>query len=189
MKGIEGLALANKDYVAEQYQRWKDDPASVDESWALFFAGFELGGQQGNGIDAVAETAQQTPGPGEDGGHPAETLVEAVAPVLGVFDLVHSYRELGHLVAHLNPLAPPPAGHPLLDPSEFGFGEDDLDLVVDSGSFRGIGAVSLRDLIARLQATYCRTLGVEYLHIPDREQRQWLQERMEPSLQHARADR
>ena len=52
---------------------------------------------------------------------PPETLVEAVAPVLGVFDLVHSYRELGHLVAHLNPLAPKPEGHPLLEPAEFGF--------------------------------------------------------------------
>src|SRR5262249_15594367 len=41
MDGMEGLALANKDYVAEQYRRWQADPHSVDESWALFFAGFE----------------------------------------------------------------------------------------------------------------------------------------------------
>jgi 2-oxoglutarate dehydrogenase E1 component len=182
MNGIEGLALANKDYVAEQYQRWKDDPGSVDESWALFFAGFELGGASGNGLGVAKAPASEAVEAAGEALPPAEDLVQAVAPVLGVFDLVHSYRELGHLVAHLNPLAPKPAGHPLLEPSEFGFGEDDLDLTVDSGSFRGVGAVPLRDLIARLEATYCRTLGVEYLHIPDREQRQWFQERMEPSL-------
>src|SRR5205823_5310312 len=98
---------------------------------------------------------------------------------IGVFDLVHSYRELGHLVADLSPLAPKPAGHPLLEPSEFGFGDEDLDRVVSCGGFRGCSRASIRDLIARLQATYCGTLGVEYMHIQAQEQRVWLQERME----------
>ena len=56
MNGFEGLALANKDYVEEQYRRWKADPRSVDESWALFFAGFELAGRR-NGA------ASSRPGP------------------------------------------------------------------------------------------------------------------------------
>jgi len=172
MNGLEGLALANKDYVADQYRRWKDDPNSVDESWQLFFAGFELAADGQNGALPAAYA--------EAGARPPEAT--QAAPDMGAFDLVHSYRELGHLVAHLNPLSPKPVGHPLLDPSEFGFGERDLDRIVDSGSFQGVGAVPLRELIARLQATYCGTLGVEYLHIPDREQRLWLQERMEPAL-------
>jgi len=176
MNGFEGLALANKDYVAEQYRRWKDDPRSVDESWQLFFAGFELAGESQNGAPALA--ADGAPVPRDAGAVPA---IQGT-PDMGAFDLVHSYRELGHLVAHLNPLAPKPVGHPLLDPEEFGFSERDLDRLVDSGSFQGGGAVPLRELIERLQATYCDTLGVEYLHIPDREQRRWLQERMEPLL-------
>src|SRR5206468_50125 len=129
------------------------DPRPVGEEWALFFAGFELGAS-GNGAAVGAATA----------GAPS-------APVIGVFDLVHSYRELGHLVADLNPLAPKPAGHPLLEPSEFGFGDEDLDRVVSCGGFRGCSRTSIRDLIARLQATYCGTLGVEYMHIQDQEQR------------------
>src|SRR5438876_11864096 len=99
MQPIDSATLANKDYVAEQYRRYKADPRSVGEEWALFFAGFELGAS-GNG--AVVGAAATGP------------------PVIGVFDLVHSYRELGHLVADLNPLAPKPVGHPLLEPSEFG---------------------------------------------------------------------
>jgi 2-oxoglutarate dehydrogenase E1 component len=168
MPTIDSVTLANKDYVAEQYRRYKADPRSVSEEWALFFAGFELGAG-GNGA-AVGAT-----GAAEPAGGP---------PVIGVFDLVHSYRELGHLVADLNPLAPKPEGHPLLEPSEFGFGDEDLDRVVSCGGFRGCSRTSIRDLIARLQATYCRTIGVEYMHIQDQEQRVWLQERMETSSNH-----
>jgi 2-oxoglutarate dehydrogenase E1 component len=157
------VALANKDYIAEQYRRYQADPASVDERWASFFAGFELAAG-GNGASPALEPH----------GQPA---VEAAG---GVYDLVHSYRELGHLVAHLNPLAPPPEGHPLLEPSEFGFAAADLDRIVDCGSFRGRTTAPLRELIACLKATYCGTLGVEYLHIHDKEQREWLQDRMEP---------
>jgi 2-oxoglutarate dehydrogenase E1 component len=175
MNGFEGLALANKDYVADQYRRWKDDPRSVDESWRLFFAGFELATDGRNGAGLLAEEAAAARAPSAAGAAPA-------GPELGAFDLVHSYRELGHLVAYLNPLAPQPGGHPLLEPSEFGFGDGDLERPVDSGSFQGVGSVPLRELIARLRATYCGTIGVEYLHIPDREQRIWLQERMEPTL-------
>src|SRR5213080_2837894 len=169
MERIDSVTLANKDYVAEQYRRYKADPRSVGEEWALFFAGFELGASSnGAAVGGVAA------------GVPAATS----APVIGVFDLVHSYRELGHLVADLNPLAPKPAGHPLLEPSEFGFGDEDLDRVVSCGGFRGCSRTSIRDLIARLQATYCGTLGVEYMHIQDQEQRVWLQERMETTSNH-----
>ena len=47
MYSLDGVALANKDYVAEQYRRYQADPASVDERWAAFFAGFELASENG----------------------------------------------------------------------------------------------------------------------------------------------
>jgi 2-oxoglutarate dehydrogenase E1 component len=167
MSSIDLATLANADYVEEQYRRFKEDPSSVDEGWALFFAGFEFAADGGNGARAHAVA----PAP-------------AAEPVIGVYDLVHSYRELGYLVAHLNPLGDKPEGHPLLEPEEFGFSEPDMDRVIECGSFRGCARATLRDLIARLQETYCRTLGVEYMHIPDRAQRQWLQARMEPGSNH-----
>jgi 2-oxoglutarate dehydrogenase E1 component len=164
MRSLDLLTRANAEYVDEQYRRYLEDPGSVDDDWALFFAGFDLAA---NGHRAGAPAA-----------------AAGAAPVLGVFDLVHSYRELGHLAAHLNPLAPKPDGHPLLDPSEFGFRDGDLDRVIECGSFQGCATATLRELIERLQATYCQTLGVEYLHIQDRAQRLWLQERMEPTSNH-----
>jgi 2-oxoglutarate dehydrogenase E1 component len=168
MGSIDLATLANADYVDEQYRRWRNDPSSVDERWALFFTGFEFAGNGGNGARAAHAEASAEP---------------AAEPVIGVYDLVHSYREAGHLAAHLNPLSakPSPDDHPLLEPSEFGFGEADFDRVIQCGSFRGLRRATLRELIARLQTTYCGTLGVEYMDIQDREQRRWLQERMEPS--------
>jgi len=166
MRAFDALALANKDYVAEQYRRYREDPSTVDERWSLFFAGFDLA------LDGDGPPATATPG------------ATPVEPVLGVLDLVHSYRELGHLEAHLNPLEPKPSGHALLEPRQFGFTEPDLDRVVDV-STTTYGALPLRELIARLKATYCGTIGVEYLHIPDKEQREWLQERMEPTQNRA----
>src|SRR5581483_463688 len=74
---------------------------------------------------------------------------------------------------------PPPESHPLLEPSEFGFDDDDLDRTVACGGFRGCSRATVRELIARLRDTYCRTIGVEYMHIQDQEQRVWLQDRME----------
>src|SRR5947199_8174578 len=115
MERIDSVTLANKDYVAEQYRRYKADPRSVGEEWALFFAGFELGASS-NGA-AV-------------GGVAAGVRAATSAPVIAVFDLVHSYRELGHLVADLHPPAPTPGRHPRLEPSEFAFGDAGLSRVV-----------------------------------------------------------
>jgi 2-oxoglutarate dehydrogenase E1 component len=164
MSSLEAIALANKDYVAEQYRRYQADPNSVDEQWRVFFAGFELA-TDGNGAAPARSTLAA---------EPAERTGE-------VLDVIHSYRELGHLMAHLNPLAPPPDEHAMLAPSEFGFADADLARVVECGTFRGCTRASLGELIARLRATYCGTLAVEYLHIQDKEQREWLQERMEPT--------
>src|SRR6185369_1218134 len=128
------------------YRRYKADPASVGDEWALFFAGFELAVADGGNGGAIAR----------DGAR-----VEPVAsPAFGVFDLVHSYRELGHLVARLNPLDPTPRTHPLLEPSEFGFGDEDMNREVSCGGFRGCSRATIGDLIGRLRATYCRTIGV-----------------------------
>ncbi len=182
MNTLELVSLANAEYVDEQYRRYLADPSSVDERWALFFAGFDFA-TDGNGArPTAADGIDAQHADGAVSAREARAMPRAEAePVLGVFDLVHSYRELGHLVAHLNPLAPPPAGHPLLEPSEFGFTPPDLDRVVECSSFKGCAKATLHELIARLRSTYCRTIGVEYMHLQDRAQRVWLQERMEPT--------
>ena len=164
MTNLDFINRANADYVDGLYQQYLRDPASVGSHWALFFAGFDAAG--GNGAHAaVAAHAEPT-----------------IERNIGVFDLIHSYRELGHLIADLDPLGHNETSHPLLEPSEFGFTDADLDRVVECPTFKGCTRTTLRDLIARLRATYCGTLGVEHMDILDKDQRTWLQERMEPTL-------
>ncbi|MBI3783908.1 MAG: 2-oxoglutarate dehydrogenase E1 component [Deltaproteobacteria bacterium] len=166
---LDFISRANAEYVDALYEQFQRDPASVDASWALFFAGFEAARGNGARPAAVAPAAV------------ARTAVDGERHI-GVFDLIHSYRELGHLVANLDPLGHNQTAHPLLEPSEFGFTEADLDRVLSCPILKGCSQAPLREIIERLRATYCGTLGVEYMDIPVKEQRAWLQERMEPLL-------
>src|SRR5436190_174212 len=154
MLPFDEIARANPDYVDDLYREYLRDPASVDERWALVFAGFDL------------------------------ALRDGARPGGSVAELVHAYRELGHLVADLDPLGGSPREHPLLRLSELGFSERDLDRVVDWAPFKGGPRGPLRELIAALRETYCGTLGVEYLSVADKARREWLQARMEPRRNH-----
>ncbi|RPH76880.1 MAG: 2-oxoglutarate dehydrogenase E1 component, partial [Candidatus Rokuibacteriota bacterium] len=84
-----------------------------------------------------------------------------------IADLVHSYRELGHLVADLDPLGGSPRTHPLLQLEELGLREQDLDRVVDWAPLHGGGRGPLRGMLRALAETYTGTLGIEYLGISD----------------------
>jgi 2-oxoglutarate dehydrogenase E1 component len=146
---MDEIVRANPEYVEALYQDYVRDPQSVDERWAMVFAGYDL-------------ARRTAPRPGPD-----------------IAELVHSYRELGHLVADLDPLGGSPREHPLLRLSELGFSDRDLDRVVDWAPFKEGGRGPLRDLVAALAQTYAGSLGVEYLAVADKERRVWLQERIE----------
>ncbi|HWE26551.1 MAG TPA: 2-oxoglutarate dehydrogenase E1 component, partial [Polyangia bacterium] len=106
------------------------------------------------------------------------------------FGLVNAHRARGHMVAQLDPLEElQHEPQPELDPRAYGFSDKDLDVVMPSGGFYGTGAVTLRELMKRLRATYCEYIGVEMNHISDVMKRAWLQERMEPVLNAPPIDR
>src|SRR5438045_323544 len=109
----------NLDAIDQAYQRWREDPTSVDESWRLFFEGFDLGLAQ---KPAGATEAQQT----------------------SLIRLIDAYRGLGHLLARLDPLSLPPASIPALELAEFGFTESDLDRTFDTSHFLGLPSGTLR---------------------------------------------
>jgi 2-oxoglutarate dehydrogenase E1 component len=153
------VSLAARDnlgIIEDFYQRWRSDPASVDATWQAFFEGFELAGRA---APSAADRDAQT----------------------GVYRLIDAYRELGHLLAHLDPLSEPRTSYPLLELSEFGLSDADLGREFTTSPFLGLPPVApLRDLLDALRETYCRMVGVEYMHIQDLRIRRWLQERIEP---------
>jgi 2-oxoglutarate dehydrogenase E1 component len=148
----------NLDFLDSQYQQYLDNPDAMSREWQVFFKGFDIG-------------LQQT-GPSADGGHnPAPAQVAA---------LINRYRDLGHLLACMDPLSACPTAHPLLELSEFGLSPDDFQTVFATPQFSFMAQATLKEIVQTLKATYCHSVGVEYMHLQDPDERRWLQDRMEP---------
>ncbi|MFM2409245.1 MAG: hypothetical protein RL481_73 [Pseudomonadota bacterium] len=106
--------------------------------------------------------------------------VAAASDSIRAMMLVRTYRVRGHLAANLDPLGLSKQEIPAdLDPAFHGFTDADLDRPVYVGGTLGFDWVSIRELVATLRANYCGTVGLEYMHIADVEERRFLQERME----------
>lgn len=162
MSEADFLANSSPQWIETLYNRWIQDPSSVPSQWQLFFSGFALA---------------------EDGGapdHPDEVFALKVA---GVQSLISRYRSLGHLLACTDPLTACHATHPFLELSEFGLTIDDLTLLFPTRRF-GNSRELLAELIESLKETYCRGIGVEFMHIQEPEKRQWLIDQMESCSNH-----
>ncbi len=97
-----------------------------------------------------------------------------------VLELIHAYRVRGHLMADTDPLEYRQRSHPDLDVTSHGLTLWDLDREFATGSFGGeLPLMKLRDILGVLRNAYCRTVGIEYMHIQEPEQRSWIQERVE----------
>lgn len=132
--------------------------------------------------------ADQQIAPGRFGTAPANADVAKEAAVI---QLINSYRIRGHLLANTNPLGNDPAYHPELDPASYGLSMWDFDRPFLAGAVKApSGAIAsymqpyetLREILDRLRATYCGSIGVEYMHIQNPQQKQWLQDRMESTM-------
>jgi 2-oxoglutarate dehydrogenase E1 component len=96
-----------------------------------------------------------------------------------VIELIHAYRVRGHLMADTDPLDFKVRSHPDLDIIEHGLTLWDLDREFAVDGFAGQRRMSLREILGVLRDSYCRRVGIEYMHIQDPEQRRWIQDRVE----------
>ncbi len=99
--------------------------------------------------------------------------------VARVQELIHAYRVRGHLMADTDPLEYKQRRHPDLDVTSHGLTLWDLDRHFATGGFGGEPFLKLRRVLGILRDSYCRTIGIEYMHIQDPEQREWIQHRVE----------
>ncbi len=194
------LTAAGPDYIAEQYARFAKNPGSVDASWADLFGSLgdeakllvnELSGASWTPapeklaavLSTPANTDDAKPVAKADKGAKAAPAVDSRAVVsdsLRAFLLMRSYQVRGHLMADLDPLGLMERKyHPELDPKTYGFTEADMDRQIQMGGALGVDSASLRDIVKLLQETYCGTIGVEFMHIQDPEQKGWLQDKFE----------
>lgn len=151
----------NMDFIDEQYTLWKSDPNAVSRDWRFFFEGFEIANAREQKAAMVCDQDQVM----------RQSRVEA---------LIHRYRDLGHLLACLDPLAACPTDHPLLNLSAFDLAPEDLDTQFYAKGLSKTDRASLGDIVKTLKQTYCRSIGVEFMHLQDPAERRWLQDRMEP---------
>src|SRR3989440_5783896 len=157
-------ARANLELIDQNYQRWEEDPAAVDPSWAAFFEGFELGNlpqKNGAAVAAPQKVTRESP---------LQTRIDG---------LVYAYRTLGHTIARVNPLAEKRPENPLLSLRELGFSEKDIDLRVRSKFFADGEEMALREMIARLTKIYADSIGAEFMHIQNTRIRNWVLHRLE----------
>ncbi|MBG6054647.1 2-oxoglutarate dehydrogenase E1 component [Salinibacterium sp. CAN_S4] len=104
---------------------------------------------------------------------------DSVGKVARVQELINSFRVRGHLMADTDPLEYRQRSHPDLDISSHGLTFWDLDREFVTGGLGGKRSALLRDILGMMRDAYCRTVGVEYMHIQDPEQRRWIQEHIE----------
>ncbi len=110
---------------------------------------------------------------------PAQLQAATRDSIRAIF-MIRAYRARGHFHADLDPLKiDPPKPEPELDPASYGFGPSDLDRPIFIDNVLGLEFASVRQMVEILRRTYCSTLGIEFLHISEQDQKSWLQERIE----------
>lgn len=160
MDKLTFLSNADSRYIDALYESYKNDPQSVDFGWQKFFEGFDFG-QTSESKSAESST-------------PEHVLKE-----INVLNMIHGYRERGHLFTLTNPVRERRQYFPGKELETFGLSDDDLDTVFNAGVEVNLGPATLRDIRNLLEETYCRSIGVEYKYIRNPEKLAFLQERME----------
>jgi 2-oxoglutarate dehydrogenase E1 component len=149
---------ANAAFLDQLYAQYRQDPASVDQSWQAFFQGYEFAGN----AQALAAAGTAT-------GHD-DAKVEA---------FINAYRRLGHLSAHLNPLEGPPALAQAMTPEAQGLGTVASDAVFHPANLPSKGPITFGEIFSLLRETYCGKIGPDFREINDIEIVTWLQNEME----------
>ncbi|WP_261833700.1 2-oxoglutarate dehydrogenase E1 component [Vibrio ishigakensis] len=176
------LAGANAVYVEELYELYLSDPDLVSEEWKRVFEGLpaqapEAGEQSHTRVrDYFRRLAQETKHYSVQVSDP-----DVDAKQVKVLQLINAYRFRGHQAANLDPLGlwQRPV-QPELDPAFHSLTEDDLNESFNVGSFAvAQETMQLKDLYTALNKTYCGSIGAEYMHMTNTEQKRWVQQRLE----------
>lgn len=179
------LSGGNAAYVEELYELYLHDPNAVPEEWRTYFQKLPADGSTATDVShstirdhfVLLAKNQRRAQPVSAGSVSSEHEKKQVE----VLRLIQAYRMRGHQAAKLDPLGlwqrPAPVD---LSINHYGLTNADLDTTFRAGDlFIGKEEASLREIFEALQKTYCRTIGAEFTHIVDSEQRSWFQQRLE----------
>jgi 2-oxoglutarate dehydrogenase E1 component len=177
------------------YADYLRDPNSVSEDYRNYFASiarddaFQRSPQIGPSFKPASVF---NPTPARSNGYGAVSqATNGAAAITSVSDmavrqdrvdaLIRAYRVRGHMIAKIDPLGLPRPNQAELDPEFYELTAEDLERKFSSRTIFGAEALTLREMLNRLRNTYCRSIGVQFMHIDDLRVKNWLQDRMEGS--------
>lgn len=190
--------LLSHGFLEALYAEYLRDPQSVSENYRNYFASIALdadfAAKPANGPSFRASSLfnpQGSAGPiagmdrralgASSRAEMGNGVLEIAARQDSVDALIRAYRVRGHMIAKIDPLGLPRPEQPELDPEFYDLRPDDLDRKFSSRTIFGAKTLTLREILTRLRNTYCRSIGVQFMHIDDLRPKIWLQERMEGS--------
>ena len=196
----------NAAYLEQMQAQYTRNPNSVDASWRAYFQ--NLGEDAANAQHVadgpawkrdnwpIAENGELTSALTGDWGVDPKAAEKAVAKAnpdmsandvqqaakdsIGALMLIRAYRVRGHCVADLDPLGLQKQGeHPELDPATYGFSASDMDRDIFIDGVLGLDYANMNQILEIVRRTYCSTLGVQFTHVSNPEEKAWIQERLE----------
>ena len=186
---MPALNGANRAWIEALYAQYLVSPSSVDASWRAFFAEW----RDEDGVDPAQVVTPPPVRRSIFGGRAAGAMAgrsEHTHKNAAVLQLISAYRRNGHLVADLDPLGLRERRElPQLTLRYHGLSESDLDSTFHTGRLAGPKHATLREILARCEATYCGTLGSEFMYIRDERRRRWLEQRIEEAGGRSALDR
>ena len=151
------LTSSDAGFIDSMYEAYLKNPDSLDESWQMFFKGFEYKFDQAGGAISSGEFKKE----------------------INVFRLIQSYRARGHLLSDTNPIRPRKDRAAMLDIHHYDLEDADLEKEFDAGEYVGLGRAKLKDIIEHLRRVYCYKIGIEYYHSNNTEIRRWVRQKFE----------
>ncbi|MBW8358247.1 MAG: 2-oxoglutarate dehydrogenase E1 component [Weeksellaceae bacterium] len=181
------LNAAHSQLIEDLYQQYLKYPDSLEPSWKAFFQGFDFAlenySEDDNYTNPVAPAQTVTVA----NQAPANTPIpEDIQKEFKVLNLIEAYRHRGHLFTNTNPVRARRHYEPTLAIENFGLSQEDLTRKFNSAGETGLpGAATLQEIINHLEKIYCESIGVEYMHINNVEERKFIREWLQVNDNHA----
>ena len=158
------LGGVHSTFIDDLYELYLKSPDSVEPSWRAFFQGYDFAIEEYDGEGGSAFSLNH------------EEIVEEIRKEFQVLSLIDGYRRRGHLFTATNPVRTRRKYEPTLAPENFGLSKNDLDLPFQAAKEIGFEeSKTLRQIIERCEEVYCRSIGIEYMHLDDPERIKWVQ--------------
>ncbi len=166
---------SNLKKIQELYKEYKINKKNIDDNWISFFDDLTEEASdllEGNSNHIISNKGQSFNNNSQDNEYTANSLRARL--------LIRAYRIAGHLKADLDPLELTEQKYiPDLDPKTYGIDDNDMEKEVFIDGVFGINTITIRELIEILEKYYCGKIGVQFMHIQDKEQRDWIMDKIE----------